>query len=680
MTSRLLQLLMTVLLLMLLLGNAALAQQVQQHLSLRLYPGEHRLVGSAEYVIAPGPRSEWTLHLSPRADLLQVSCAGHPARYRFTSGQLRIDLPSAPKTVPLSIRYELKFAEHPPAQPAHSEDPSYGITASIQPAGTFLGAGTGWLPLAGKPQDLMLEIIGPEGYRAVTTGRFVDSQQDSGRTITRWRLSGVDRESALAAGYYQIRRRTDGVPVYAFFGADNLELADSYLKTAGQYLDFYQKKFGPYPFPQFVIAENFFPTGYGYPGWTLLGSSVIRLPFIVHTSLVHELAHCWWGNGVRPDRSQGNWSEGLATYVADYLVRERSSPAEARGYRLKILRDYATLADGGGALRDFQSRFDRRSQVIGYGKGAMVFHMIRTRIGDQAFWAGLREAARRYMFATASWEDLLHCFADQGFPTLVEDFRPWLVRKDIPELAFAQVKLTADKTVWTVKGFVEQRGKPWAHLQLDILLRCEGRDQTQHLALEGRQTPFVFTTRQRPLSLQGDPEVNLMRLLAPTELPATVNHLRAADPLTVFSCGAAAHDQRPLQVLLAALRKPGATVTGVAHLPRPLPQGTLLVYGRGCVDRLPVSPNAQATKLLAGLHHPNPDHSTLMVLKRADQADAVIGIFQPAPGDAAQAVARKIPHYGKYSYLDFNGPRNVQKMTWEADSSPLLICFPKAGG
>jgi len=71
---------------------------------------------------------------------------------------------------------------------------------------------------------------------------------------------------------------------------------------------------------------EFFPTGFGFSSYTLLGSSVLRLPFILSTSLGHEIAHCWWGNGVYVDYESGNWSEGLTTYVSDYLYTEMESP------------------------------------------------------------------------------------------------------------------------------------------------------------------------------------------------------------------------------------------------------------------------------------------------------------------------------------------------------------------
>jgi aminopeptidase N len=143
---------------------------------------------------------------------------------------------------------------------------------------------------------------------------------------------------------------------------------------------------------------------------------VIRLPFILETSLGHEIAHCWWGNGVLVDYRQGNWSEGLTTYVADYLYKENSSAEEGREYRLHILRNFSTLVneDNDFPLARFQSRYDPASQAIGYGKGAMVFHMIRKMVGDNAFWEALREIYREKRFQKVSWQDFQKTFERHG--------------------------------------------------------------------------------------------------------------------------------------------------------------------------------------------------------------------------------------------------------------------------
>ena len=133
-----------------------------------------------------------------------------------------------------------------------------------------------------------------------------------------------------------------------------------------------------------------FPVGLGFAGLTYLGTQVVRLPFIPDTSLAHEVLHSWWGTGVRP-ADDGNWAEGLTTFMADYTLRERGGADAARQDRLEWLREFAVLpAVEDRPLAAFRGREHTASQATGYHKAAFVFAMLRDEIGADAFTAGVR--------------------------------------------------------------------------------------------------------------------------------------------------------------------------------------------------------------------------------------------------------------------------------------------------
>ena len=97
------------------------------------------------------------------------------------------------------------------------------------------------------------------------------------------------------------------------------------------------------PFSKFALIENFWETGYGMPSFTLLGEQVIRFPFILESSYPHEILHNWWGNGVYPDYTTGNWSEGLTAYLADHLFQEMDGlGAEYRKEMLSRYKNYVS--------------------------------------------------------------------------------------------------------------------------------------------------------------------------------------------------------------------------------------------------------------------------------------------------------------------------------------------------
>ena len=127
----------------------------------------------------------------------------------------------------------------------------------------------------------------------------------------------------------------------AFLRDDDPALAGRYLQATRRYLRLYESLLPAYPYPSFALVENFWETGYGMPGFTLLGPRIIRFPWILTSSYPHELLHNWWGNSVYVDFDGGNWCEGLTAYLADHLFAEQRG--EAATYRRATLKKYTRL-------------------------------------------------------------------------------------------------------------------------------------------------------------------------------------------------------------------------------------------------------------------------------------------------------------------------------------------------
>src|SRR5258707_12636309 len=162
----------------------------------------------------------------------------------------------------------------------------------------------------------------------------------------------------MAAPFSEYSRDAGGVKAMAFLRKPDQALADRYLDATAQYLEMYRGLLGPYPYSKFALVENFWETGYGMPSFTLLGEQVIRFPFILHSSYLHELLHTWWGNGVFADLAGGNWWEGLPAYLADHLVAEqRGQGAAHRRAILQRVTDYVPPENDSPPSR-FASRHD----------------------------------------------------------------------------------------------------------------------------------------------------------------------------------------------------------------------------------------------------------------------------------------------------------------------------------
>lgn len=658
------------------------AGHVEQDLSLQLEPAAHRLTANATITLAGG-RTAWPefFLLAPHARVETVSADGRSLAYEFSRGRLHI--PAAGERSVLTIRYSVVFDDPVPQQLVGIEDPSYGIRATIMPEGAYLSAGSGWYPdTVDVPQRFTVTINGPQELTGVTSGRLEDFARTADETVTIWRTPVQPGAMALAAGHYQLRRDSlDGIQLLTFLGAGNAALAAGYLDSVREYLGLYRELFGPYPYEKFAVVENFYPTGYGLPGWTLLGSSVVRLPFIRETSLPHEIAHAWWGNAVKVDYAAGNWAEGLATYVADYYLKERAGPREALEYRRKILRDYAALAaeDDALPLSAFRNRASRSDQAVGYGKAAMVFHMLRELIGDEAFWEGLRDVARDGLGKKYGWADLQRHFAAVAGTDLDRFFAQWIDRPGAPHLTLAAVEVVRAASGWRVSGILGQ-DEPVYQLAVPLRLVTEGQVSERVITLAGRQQPFVLTVAERPVSLTVDHDSRLFRRLDPDELPATVNDLRASkNPLVVVATGADALVEAAADLLRGLQWHQAPVIDETAYLASSWVGRDVLFLGWPHNESLwpeppPGVPAPGQESTVAG-KTVGEAGDVLFMVRKTDRDNRVVAYFLPGSAAAARDTARRIPHYGRYSYLLFHDGANRVKATWEPEGSALQASF-----
>lgn len=669
--------------------QAEAGREVHIHHDLEIqFQVDEQQVSGTDILTLPAGIVVWptAFQLAPHAEILAVKADDQALDFSFRNGLLAIPAPG--ETVSqLVISYRVRFDDPVPGVTAGIEDPSFGITGTISAAGIFLAESAFWHPVPiGWNGTHRVRATTPGRLIAVTAGRLAAEQRTAQGNTLVWESAFPQAGLALAAGPYQVgRERLGDLQVLTFLSESNSRLAPAYLEACREYLTLYQELFGPYPFAKFAVVENFFPTGYGFPGWTLLGSTVIPLPFILTSSLPHEIAHAWWGNAVLVDYSSGNWAEGLATYVADYLLKERSAPFAAKEYRLKILRDYATLVAPGEdfPLREFRGRTSKVEQAVGYGKAAMVFHMLRRKVGDDAFWRGLRRIAEQETGQRVGWQDLGRHFSTVAEEPLDDFFGQWTGRSGAPRLALVEVEANRTGDGWQVSGKIVQ--SPLAYrLEIPLLLETTGRPVTEIITIEGQEARFQLSSQAEPLVLTADPRADLFRQLENAEIPVTVNALRASgSPLVILTEAASAAMLQASDHLLRGLQWRTAPKINEQDLTEDDLQGKdLLVIGRPRRTLLqpawPAGISLQATQFTVDDRtFSNPEDALFLVLPRSGDGNRSAGYFLPLSSAAATLVAGKIPHYGRYSYLVFAAGQNQIKRTWEPKGSLLVHRFQR---
>ena len=554
----------------------------------------------------------------------------------------------------------------------------------------YLDGGSAWLPVFKNfpLHTSSLYVEAPEHWQLISQGKR--SRTGEGFTFD---MPQPQHDIYLAGGPYQrYSAEQEGIEIVVYLYESDAQLAEKYLQTSADYIRLYSDWIGRYPYAKFAVIENRWQTGYGMPSFTLLGSKVMRLPFILNTSLPHEILHNWWGNGVYIDTANGNWSEGLTAYMSDHFSNEQQG--KGREYRRKALERYANFAaeQGDFALTDFRSRHDEASQAIGYSKALMVFHMLRERSGDKAFEQNIRQFWQRYQFTYASFVDLieqLYNDHDSSNDNAERFISQWLTRTGAPEIAVSDVRVEKQGHSYLLSFNVSQQQHGHAYqlrVPLDIMLQGETQAHRHDIFLSEENNLITLKFDKQPQALTLDPDYDVFRLLQDGERPATLGRLFGAKKqLLIMSADATTEQAKAWRGLAAAWSSRYNNVELVTDddiktIPEAAAVWLLGWNNRLLNDMQPYLASTSATysQTLAG-RTASIDGEQLragehaVVLLDADNSRTALGFIGAAEPDVITSIARKLPHYSSYGALAFELPavNNIIKKHLPVLDSPM---------
>ncbi len=566
----------------------------------------------------------------------------------------------------------------------------------IEKRGAYLSGSTFWVPWFNENLiTFSLTTSVPEGWDVVSQGERDRHHIHNGRRITRWQASTPGEEVFLiAAPFHEYHQKAGAVDVMAFLRTPDESLANKYLETTAQYLEMYRKLIGMYPYSKFALVENFWPTGYGMPSFTLLGDKIIRFPFILHSSYPHELLHNWWGNSVYVNFEQGNWCEGLTAYMADHLIKEqRGQGAE---YRRSTLQNFTSYVNPKNdfPLSKFISRNSAASAAIGYGKSLMTWNMLRDKVGDANFIKGVQTFYRSEKYKRASFDDIRMAFEKVSGQNLKPFFKQWVNRTGAPRLSLQDVRVSSVNAGFDLNLTLKQN-QPEQAFVLDIPVAVSFVDTLEMHSLKMTQKEQAYTLNfaHRPLKIQVDPRFSVFRTLDINEIPPSLSMIFGAQKVLIVLPSSAEKEMADRYRRLAQIWGKGPTDkikivddTSLKQLP-----ADRAVWLFGASNKFLPAIRKGITDYDAALNDKDirfgqtrlkrTNNSFIMAVRHPQNPASVMVYLTIGNTNAVAGLARKLPHYGKYSYLAFTGdePVNIAKGQWQAVHSPLVALLPTKG-
>ncbi|MGD8320254.1 MAG: M1 family aminopeptidase, partial [Gemmatimonadota bacterium] len=332
---------------------------------------------------------------------------------------------------------------------------------------------TSWYPMHqyGRPATYRITFHAPEEYTLASVGKVVSADTTDDVVTQVWETPPV-RQITFNIGNFETKTVEGGIGPHltvqvserahahlndlmfqaGYMMGEQRDMAGVVAADLTQAFVFFNQAFGPTPVKDFVATE--IPTDHGqaFPGLVLLSWSTFQSTSrkgYDEMFRAHEVAHQWWGIGVRPATDHDRWmAEGFAEFSGLwYMARVRGSTDlyadRLEESRKKILARRDEAAPIWLGTRTGTSSHPEDYETIVYGKGAWVLHMLRMLVTD--FDGGSEDTFEKIMHDFYSSHLGQAASTEQFIQTVEQDvggdmkwfFNEWVYGSAIPTYTFS---------------------------------------------------------------------------------------------------------------------------------------------------------------------------------------------------------------------------------------------------
>ena len=396
--------------------------------------------------------------------------------------------------------------------------PVEGVSlASIEPDRAFFLYPSRWFPVNGYAADRFtasISVTTAGGYHVIASGlpthEFAEEGKEK-RKFTFDRASFPGSIAVLPDDPLRVDGRLGSTDVYFHSVDEDLRLA--YGDAVGSFVEFLTDKFGAPYTTSLALVEvgESAPTGYSAPGIIFL--SPFGIGQEVNRQLVGtQVAHQWWRAMVSPGNRNHTWLDlGLALYSSALQVEEEEGE-EAFDAVMQDIRINALTYDEipiiqSGRLPDFSLEIS----ALAGAKGALVAHMLRWTLGDDAFWNTLRQFIEKFAWRSATTDDFLETAEAVSGKNLGPFFIQWTESRGTPEFSqeYTIYRLGGGKG-FRVLGKVKQDMDTF-RMPVELKIETEGEPEFEVIEVVGTSSDYTIDTFGKPKRVILDPRNRILR-------------------------------------------------------------------------------------------------------------------------------------------------------------------------
>ncbi len=480
------------------------------------FPSTHTLSAKARIDFVPNADLTtlgFELHSYLRVDKV-LDAAGKDLRFRREGLSLQVDflnpiIQGTPSAITVSYGGPLSSAEGSPVENLK--------LAYVGTEGSYLLYSGRWFPVSNYGVNRFaasMRITVPSGEVVIASGRALAPIQQTGKATYAFEFSERSFPGTVIAGRYVVQPATAvGADITLYMKPGHENFAASYGQTAARIQAFFSDKFGGLPSSHLAIVEIEDGTvgGYTAPGVVALASRGFSTA-VNDRLLAHEISHQWWRCLVSPaSADDALLDEGLATYSAALYLEESAGQNAFEDTMREIQigalshEEAAPIAQA-SRLHEFTPEF----QSIVFQKGAMVFHMLRWVLGDDAFLKTLQTLVRDDAWKSLSIDQFQNLAEKTSNQELTYFFAQWVRSTGVPQFKRTWAVYRTEKG-YQVVGKI-QEDLDIFRMPVEIRVFPESRKPVnERVEMVGTTADFTVNTTTRPLRVVVDPASRLLK-------------------------------------------------------------------------------------------------------------------------------------------------------------------------
>ena len=407
-----------------------------------------------------------------------------------------------------------------------------------------------WFPCFDYPNDKATNetiVTVKSGYKVAANGRLDSVSEDKAAgTVTYHWSQELPHSTYLmffaAAPYVVVRDSYMSLPVdYWVYPQDEAKARPTYGKTP-KMIEFFNKTFG-YDFPWQKYDQISVPSGGGAESTSatamtqrIMVDEKNEPDFTAIGIVSHELAHQWWGDLITLRSWAHTWmNESFGTY-SDYLYyRFDKGDDEGAVNLLSKLNAYLREAKTRYIRPIVSDRYDAPGDMFDshtYPKGALVLHMLRTMVGDDAFFATLSHFLHHIAFQPVDTHDFIRSVKTVTGQNFDWFFDQWLFKPGHPVFDIKSEWDAARKVVRLRIAQVQDfsRGIPVFRVPVAVKVVTAGGADVRKVWIREREETFEFPAGTKPLLVRFDEGNTLIKEVAfPKDMDELLFQLRNDD-------------------------------------------------------------------------------------------------------------------------------------------------------